>query len=205
MVYLGSLLSSDGKIISKINRRLGMARKDFGVLQSIWKHTSLSQAWKVRIFEACILSKLVYGLVTAILNKLERRRLGGFQARCIRRILKVPPSYYNRVSSARVLAVAGKEQLSNLLVRQQMTLMGKIAFRPNDDVVRKSIFLPNNVSLRPLPGPAKRVRPRTRWLVHILGLCVRIAGSYERLLNYWHLDNSSFAAWKSHVRRTVLN
>ena len=100
MVYLGSLLSSDGKIMTEINRRLGMARKDFEVLQRIWKHTTLSQAWKVRIFEACILSKLVYGLVTAVLNKLERRRLDGFQARCIRRILKVPPSYYSRISNA---------------------------------------------------------------------------------------------------------
>ena len=54
MLYLGSLLSADGKIMTEVNRRLGMVRKDFEVLQRIWKHTTLSQAWKVRIFEACI-------------------------------------------------------------------------------------------------------------------------------------------------------
>ena len=97
MVYLGSLLSSDGKIMSEISRRLGMARKDFEVLHSIWKHSSLSKAWKIHIFEACIISKLLYGLVTAVLNKAERARLDGFQARCFRRILKIPPSYYSRI------------------------------------------------------------------------------------------------------------
>ena len=56
MVYLGSLFSSDGKIKSEISRRMGMARKDFEVLQSIWKHSSLSQAWEIRIFEVCIIS-----------------------------------------------------------------------------------------------------------------------------------------------------
>ena len=101
--------------------------------------------------------------------------------------------------------MAGKDKLSDGLVRQQMTLMGKIALRPNDDVVRKSIFLSNNIALRPLPGPAKRGRPRIRWPVHILSKCVRAAGSHERLLDYWHLNISSFVAWKSHVRKTVLN
>ena len=103
MVYLGSLLASDGKIMAEINRRLGMAKKDFEVLQSIWQHTNLTKVRKLMIFEVCIVSKLLYGLVTAVLNKNERRRLDGFQARCFRRILKVPAAYYSRISNARVL------------------------------------------------------------------------------------------------------
>ena len=35
-------------------------------------------------FDACIVSKLVYGLHTATLNKSERSRLDGFNARCLR-------------------------------------------------------------------------------------------------------------------------
>lgn len=38
MIHVGSLLSCDGKIIKGINRRLCMSRKDFEVLQSIWRH-----------------------------------------------------------------------------------------------------------------------------------------------------------------------
>ena len=122
----------------------------------------------MRIFEVCIISKLLYGLVIAVLGKAERGRLDGFQARRLRRILRIPPSYYSRVSNARVLGMAGKENLSTSLVRQQMTLMGKIAFRPNHDAVLRSIFQPNSFKLRHLPGPAKRGRPRIRWPVYVL-------------------------------------
>ena len=73
MVYFGSLLAGDGKIMGEINRRLGMAKEDFEVLQTIRQHTNLTKARKLRIFEAYIISKLTYGLVTAVLNKNERR------------------------------------------------------------------------------------------------------------------------------------
>ena len=168
IVYLGSLLSSDGEIMTAIKRRLGIARKDFEVLQSIWRHTSLTKAWKLRIFEACIISKLVYGLVTAVLNQNERRRLDGFQARCIRRILKVPAAYYSRISNVRVLKMVARRPLSEQIMKQQMILMGKIAFRRDSDVVRQSIFIPSTIKLRLLPGPAKRGRPRIRWPVQVL-------------------------------------
>ena len=68
--------------------------------------------------------------------------------------------------------------------------------------MRSSIFEPHTINLRPLHGPMKRGRPRIRWPVYVLEKCVRAAGSYEQLLNYWHCDNSSFAVWKVHVRET---
>ena len=79
MVYLSSLLSSDGKIMSETSRRLGMARKDFEVLQSIWKHTTLIKFWKLRIFDAGIVSKLLYGLVTAVLNKASEKKKNPYE------------------------------------------------------------------------------------------------------------------------------
>ena len=147
----------------------------------------------------------MYRLVTAVFNQNERRRLDGFQARCLRRILKVPAAYYSRVSNARILAMAWRKPLSEHLMRQQVILMGKIAFSPNTDVVRKSIFMPSSIELRPLPGPAKRGRPRARWPVQVLDMCIRIAGSYEELLRYWHFDHSSFVTWRSHVRKVILD
>ena len=45
---------------------------DFKALSSIWEHSILSQAWKYRIFQACVLSKLLYGLQTAWLTKKQR-------------------------------------------------------------------------------------------------------------------------------------
>ena len=99
--------------------------------------------------------------------------------------------------------MAGQKRLSEMLMRQQMILMGKLVFRPPHDPVRNSIFQSHNLELRPLPGPAKRGRPRTRWAVQVLNMCIRIVGSYDQLLNHWHFRNSSYVAWRSHVRRAT--
>ena len=90
---MGSLLSSDGRIGSELSRRLGMARAELDKLHPAWSHSSLNTKRKVNIFSACIATRLLYGLQAASLNKTERRRLDGFYARCLRRILKMPPSH----------------------------------------------------------------------------------------------------------------
>ena len=38
MVYLGGLISNDGKIDSELARRIGMAKSDFRSLQKVWGH-----------------------------------------------------------------------------------------------------------------------------------------------------------------------
>ena len=91
MVYLGSFLAADGRISSELNRRLGLARHDFETLKTIWSHSALSTSRKIVIFDACVMSKLLYALYTACLNQAERRRIDGFHARCLRTILKVAP------------------------------------------------------------------------------------------------------------------
>ena len=98
--------------------------------------------------------------------------------------------------------MAGKKRLSEMLVKQQIILMGKLAFRSDSDVVRCSIFNPYTCELRRLPGPAKRGRPRIRWPVYVLDKRVGIVGSLEQFLNYWHRDNGSFVVWKVFVRES---
>ena len=73
MIYLGSLLSSDGRIDTEISRRLGMAQEEFQLLSRVWNHANLSEHKKVEVFNACILSKLIYGIHTAWLTAAQRR------------------------------------------------------------------------------------------------------------------------------------
>ena len=71
ILYLGSLLASDGRIGSELNRRLGMAKADFDQLRLVWSHSSMNTKRKVQIFDACISAKLLYGLHAACLNQAE--------------------------------------------------------------------------------------------------------------------------------------
>ena len=106
MNYLGASIYADGCVKSELNRKLGAAWGDFAKLNRLWKHTTLTKHRKVEVFQAFIVSRLLYGLSSAWLNVAEMRRLSGFQCRCLRVILRIAPAYVSRISNAKVLAEA---------------------------------------------------------------------------------------------------
>merc|ERR1712224_287870 len=81
---------------------------------------------KVQCFQAVISSKLLYGLSSAWLNEAEQRRLNGFQARCLRRIYNIQPSFISRISNVEVLKRAGQVEFTKQLLKQQLKLFQKI-------------------------------------------------------------------------------
>ena len=72
--YLGALISADGGIQSELNRRIGMASTDFKVLDMVWTHTHITNKQKYKIYLAGIISKLLYGLQTSWLTKVQRKK-----------------------------------------------------------------------------------------------------------------------------------
>ena len=185
MVYLGSQLSADGRITSELGRRIGMARCDFQTLQKVWGHTSIPTKRKVRIFDACVTSKLTYGLQTACLNKTERRRLDGFQARCLRVILRITPSFLSRVSNHTVLQKARQQPLSQRILQQQMIYMGILARRGCADPVRKTIFEEDGLRLKQRLGCRRVGRPRQEWGPTVFKHCLKAAGSISNFHKYY--------------------
>ena len=97
LVYLGSVITASGDMAAEIGRRLGAARANFVSLEQVWRHSSLSARRIIRIFDACIASKLLYCLHTGQLSTQALRRVDTFQARCLRRILGIQHSYISHV------------------------------------------------------------------------------------------------------------
>ena len=91
MVYLGSLLCASGGIGSELGRRIGAADAEFNKISKVWAHTMISRATKIKMFEACVVSKLMYNLHASWLGVAEKRRIDAFQARCLRKVLGVKP------------------------------------------------------------------------------------------------------------------
>ena len=200
IAYLGTRLAADGRIGSELSSRIGAAGQDFKVLNAIWAHSTLSRTRKLRIFNACIVSKLMYSLFAGCLNKCERRRLDGFHARCLRKIYRVPPAYVSRVSNAAVFAMAGQRPLSDNLMKRQMLFMGQLARRPDEDPVRRSVFEPAGFDLRPPSGPRRRGRPRQSWGSMVMRNCLSVAGSREALSAFFCRDDRAAASWESAVK-----
>ena len=150
MIYLGGMMSSSGDSGTELNRPLGMARKDFDVLCRIWKHTSISLDRTVKIFDACVVAKLMYCMHIVWFNKAERSKLDAFQARCLRKLAGIPHPYISRISNQVVLNTCGSTPLSSTLTCRQLLLMGKIATMPDDSAIRRSVFISPSLG-RPFP------------------------------------------------------
>ena len=66
--------------------------------------------------------------------------MDAFQVKCLRRVLKIAPSYYSRATKESVLRRAKATKMSGLILEKQLLLMGKLAIRRNGDILKQSVF-----------------------------------------------------------------
>ena len=158
---------------------------------------------KLKFFNAFVLSKLRYGLATVWLVTAQRRRLDGFVARCLRRVLRIPASFVSRISNAAVLARAGVTLFSQQVLRHQLSLLRKVALAEPGDPLRKDTFIGS--TLIPQIGCfIRRVgRPRQDWTTQLLR---------EGRERFWYAkfqtlvsdcSTGAEARWKKEVRTAV--
>ena len=194
MTYLGASVYGVGSLARELAQKLGASWGVFSKLNRLWKHTALHSAKKIRILHAVVISRLLYGLSSAWLNKAEVRRLNGFYCRCLRVILRIPPAYVSRISNATVLDRACQTELVRQLLRQQLLLYGRLARQMDDNPMRKLTFCAG--SLRPATAEhVRRVgRPRNEWAVMVKKEAQKLPGFCQEILY-------DARAWRSSVDR----
>ena len=175
-------MTTSGQATPELHRRVGEAGACFNALAAVWKHANIPLRKKYRIFEACVVSKLLYGLESLWLLKAHQQKLDAFGARCLRRIAKVSPSYLSRVSNANVLRRFGADPLSTSLERRQLTLLWKIAQQPDGSLTRQMAFEPSSYKPRSW-HPNRRVgRPCLRWVDCVYGMAVDVCHGNNAIL-----------------------
>ena len=146
MVYLGCVLSEDGTSGSELSRRLGSARDKFancsgsGVMilfraKQNWMRTALAYA--------CVVCKLACssGFFVAI-GQPEIQTLNTFHVRCLRRILKIAPSFYSRSSKQTMLDQAHSRRIRRVLRERQLKISGTLFRRSDEDVMSSTCSHP---------------------------------------------------------------
>ena len=179
-VYLGGLLSADGIPRTEVTRRLGEARGAFDKICTVWNHANMCKHHKTKVLDVCIFSKLLYGLESCMLLKADRDRLDSFQAKCLRRIHKIPPAYVSRISNATVRSTANVKPLSVLLLRRQLQLYGKLAAACPDSLPRSMVFetgVAVDTQPRDWASARARGRPRLQWTKYMHARALEAAGS----------------------------
>ena len=88
--YLGSVVSSNGRIDAEVDRRIANASKAFGALHNaVFNDRNLTTSTKRQVYEACVLSILLYGSECWTPLRRHLNRLNAFHHQCIRIILGI--------------------------------------------------------------------------------------------------------------------
>ena len=52
MTYLGTAIYADGSARKELSRKLGTAWSDFSKLSRLWKHTSRTRSFKIKVYKS---------------------------------------------------------------------------------------------------------------------------------------------------------
>ena len=178
MVYLGSTVHANGKFGCEISRKIGAASAEFKIWHRIWKNSALPLQRKLHIFDVMILSKLRYSCACAWLSKSELRRLDGFEAACLRKVLRIRPAFSSRVSNAAVREIAQREPFSALVRSAQLKLLEQVLHDPCKQVLKEVAFHRGNPALPETSAFIRKVgRPRHNWTDQLMSIMRQSAGS----------------------------
>jgi hypothetical protein len=87
--YLSSNVSEDGGAIKDENIRIQKARAAFPGSRKIWQSTHIHKSIKIKIFNLCVKSVLLYGCETWLVSTEIQRKLQSFINWCLRYICRI--------------------------------------------------------------------------------------------------------------------
>lgn len=136
--YLGSTMTSNATLDQEISVRLGKAASTFGRLSKrVWNNKQLSICTKVRVYDACVLSVLLYGAETWPTYRRQESRLSAFHTRCLRSILGV--TWKDKLSNEELFKITKSQPLSSRLKFIRLRWAGHIT-RMEPHRLPRSIF-----------------------------------------------------------------
>ena len=115
--YLGSMTDGKGGTEADIKARIGKARAAFTQLGKVWRARKISRKTKLRLFNACVKSVLLYGCETWKATNGVIKKLQTFLNRCLRTILGV--RWMDRVRNEELWERANQVPIADELKRRR--------------------------------------------------------------------------------------
>ena len=124
-IYLGSKVTTDGHSAPDVMRRIALAASAMNQLGRVWRQRNLCLITKLRLYETCVLSVLLYCAETWTLLKADIDRLQAFHMRSLRRILGI--RWFDFVTNAEVKDRTRLEDIEPRIRRRRLALFGHVA------------------------------------------------------------------------------
>ena len=156
-VFLGALITSDGKIDMELRRRIAMGKSAIGSLKKFLQDRDLRFATKVKIVQTLIFPIILYGAEIWTLKKKERSKIDAFEMRCWRNLLGV--TYIDRKTNIEIIAsLKPKRTLEAEIVKLALSYFGHVVRADSMEL---------QLILGQMDGQRRRGRPHITWLNNV--------------------------------------
>ena len=94
--YLGGIINKKLDNKEEIAARIAATMPVLTSLDLFWKKAKVSLKWKLEVYNAVVVSKLIYGLETLQFNNSTFNKINSFQMKGLRKIMNIPPTFIDR-------------------------------------------------------------------------------------------------------------
>ena len=115
--YLDSTFRHDGGAGSDIRTRLGKARNAFRMLNNVWKSSHYNTKTKLRLYQSCVLSTLLYGSECWRMTESDLSKLSTFYTKNLRRIIRI--HWPQTISNQQLLERCEQESMETVIMRRR--------------------------------------------------------------------------------------
>ena len=137
-VYLGSNISSGATLDTEIKRRIAKASGTMSRLSKrVWDNKKVTKATKMKVYQACVISILLYGSESWATKAHQENQLESFHMRCLRRIFGI--KWQDRVTNTEVLEEADTLSIHLQLCKRRLRWLGHVR-RMQDGRIPKDLL-----------------------------------------------------------------
>ena len=123
--YLGSNLSFSGDLTNEIQRRINLASSAFGRLSKrVFGNQNLTIHTKIVVYNAVVISTILYGCETWIPYRRNIRLLESFHIRRLQLILGL--RWWHKVTHSEIRSRTGTPTIESMLIHRQLRWLGHV-------------------------------------------------------------------------------
>ena len=160
--YLGSNVSEDGGCLKDVEQRINKARGAFGKLKKVWRANNVHLDLKIKIFNACVKSVLLYGCETWFVTKNIESKLQAFVNRCLRNVLGI--WWPNVISNQDLWKRTNQNNINLEIKRRKYGWIGHTLRKDPEEICHQALeWNPQ--------GSRRQGRPKTTWRRTVIQEC----------------------------------
>ena len=187
--YLGSTIASSLSLDAEISRRIGKAAAVMSKLNKrVWSNSQLTVNTKLCVYQACVLSTLLYGSESWTTYAGQEKRLNSFHLRCLRRLLQI--KWQDMVTNTEVLQRAGIPSMTALLSQKRLRWLGHVRRMEDGRIPKDLLYGELREGSRPTGRPHLRFKD----------VCKRDMKAASIDPNTWECSADNRKCWRAAVR-----